>query len=73
MIVQLDDNMWLGGNQKPPKTTIKEFAETFDTMKEATQALEEARKYEPFKNALLIFEKGVDFDIEEEEKDDTDK
>jgi hypothetical protein len=57
MIVELEPGVWLcDGEGDPPRTTIKNNAKKFPNVKEAVSALIAARKYRPFKNALLVSE-----------------
>ncbi len=54
MKVQLETGVWLAdGDGDPSRTLIEENAKEFDSKKEALIALTKARKYSPFKNAVL--------------------
>ena len=54
MKVQLETGVWLAyGTGDPPRTLIERDAKEFDTEEEALVALSKARKFRPFKNAVL--------------------
>ncbi len=54
MIVKLEDGCWIAdGVGDPPRTVVEENAKQFSTMADAHRALREARKYRPFKNAVI--------------------
>ena len=54
MIIELEKGVWLAsGVGDPPRTLIQMSAREFYTMKKALEALEEARKYRPFKKAQI--------------------
>lgn len=54
MIVELEKGVWLADSKGDPAITLKiENAKEFLNMKEALAALDEARKYRPFKNAKV--------------------
>lgn len=54
MIVQLEKGVWLkAGDGDPPRTLVKESAKEFNSAQEAYRALAKARKYRPFKNAII--------------------
>jgi hypothetical protein len=58
MKVMLEEGVWLLGwpavcDGDPPRTLNETDAHKFDTMDQAKQALEEARAYRPFENAVI--------------------
>ncbi len=54
MKVQLEEGVWLAeGGGDPPRTLVEEDAKEFNTEKEALAALTNARKFRPFKNAMI--------------------
>lgn len=55
MKVLLEDGLWLGDGQgDPPRTLVEKNAKEFITTTEALEALKEARKLRPFKNAQIV-------------------
>ena len=55
MKIMLEKGVWLasGDDGDPPRTTVEENALEFETMAEARVALTFARKYRPFKMAVI--------------------
>lgn len=54
MKVQLEKGVWLtDGEGDPPRTLVEGNAKEFDSNDEAIRALTKARKYRPFKNAVI--------------------
>lgn len=55
MKVLLEEGVWLAkGEGDPPRTLIEESAREFIGIVDAYEALKEARKYRPFKDALVV-------------------
>ncbi len=56
MKVELEKGVWLtdSGNGDPPQTLDEDLATNYKIMREALDALEEARIYRPFKNAVIL-------------------
>jgi len=55
MKIELESGVWLADGEGDPARTLDENnAKEFKTLKEARTALEEARKYRPFKNAVIV-------------------
>ena len=54
MKVLLEKGVWLAdGHGDPPRTLVEDYAKEFESQGEALEALKDARKYRPFKNASL--------------------
>jgi hypothetical protein len=52
--VLLEKNIWLApGKGDPARTCVEGMAKEFYTVKAAREALEEARKHRPYKNAVI--------------------
>lgn len=55
MKIELEAGVWLTeGEGDPPRTLDKRRAKDFETLTEAHAALKEARKFRPFKGAIII-------------------
>ena len=55
MKVLLEPGVWIADWEGDPgRTHVEENAQEFDTLKEASKALEKARTYRPFKGAQII-------------------
>jgi hypothetical protein len=55
MRVLLEKNVWLADWEGDPgRTTNEDNAAEFESMADAMKALEEARKFRPFKNAQIV-------------------
>lgn len=54
MKIQLEEGVWLAeGRGDPPRTLVEEDAKEFENEVDALAALTNARKFRPFKNAIL--------------------
>ena len=54
MKVLLEDGVWLAaGEGDPPRTLVNEYAKEFKSTLDAYKALEKAREYRPFENAMI--------------------
>ena len=54
LIVELEPGVWIAdGEGDPPRTLDAQNAKPFDSISEASTAIEEARKYRPFKSARI--------------------
>lgn len=54
MKVELEQGVWIvDGDGDPPRTLKQEHAKDFNTLREAMIALNQARLYRPFPNALV--------------------
>ncbi len=54
MKVLLEKGVWLkDGEGDPPRTLVESNAKEFNSSAEAYKALTRARKYRPFKNAII--------------------
>ena len=57
MNVELEHGVWLAdGEGDPARTLDKNNAKEFLTMKDACHALTEARRYKPFREAVIIMD-----------------
>ena len=60
-VVCLDDGCWLAeGDGDPPRTMVRENARRFATFRKAVLALQDARKYRPFRRAEVVHGGGYE-------------
>jgi len=58
--VRLERGVWLADWEGDPGRTVKrENSKLFDSVEDAEQACKQARKYRPFKDALILYAKDI--------------
>ena len=53
-LVEIEEGVWLtDGEGDPPRTLDAQFAKPFESQSDATAAIEEARRFRPFKSPRI--------------------